>query len=100
MTKSKTPRASEVAQSPTKPPPAQPMRKTPRPDSKFAGVIALLEREGGATIADLQAMTGWQEHSVRGVLAGALKTRFGLNVTSKKSDGARVYRIAEASLPA
>jgi hypothetical protein len=39
--------------------------------------------------------TGWQAHTVRGALAGALKKRLGLAVTSEKVDGARVYRIAD-----
>jgi hypothetical protein len=90
MTKSKTPRAA-IASAPPNP------RKTPREGTKFASVIALLEREGGATIGDLQDATGWQEHSVRGVLAGALKTRFGLTVTSQKTDGVRVYRAASVA---
>jgi hypothetical protein len=90
MTKSKSQLAA------TAPAPQTP-RKSPREGTKFASVIALLEREGGATIFDLQTATSWQEHSVRGVLAGALKTRFGLTVTSEKLDGVRVYRAASAA---
>ena len=42
--------------------------------------------------------TGWQAHSVRGAMAGALKKKFGLVIASDPSDGGRVYRIAaEAS---
>jgi hypothetical protein len=38
--------------------------------------------------------TGWQQHSVRGVIAGALKKKLGLAVTSKKAeDGERRYWI-------
>src|ERR1700748_3755607 len=92
----KTPMAKPKTQL-TAAPALQIERKHPREGTKFATVIGLLEREGGATIFDLQAATGWQQHSVRGVLAGALKTRFGLTVTSEKTDGVRVYRAANAS---
>jgi hypothetical protein len=70
---------------------------TPAPgagrESKQAKLIALLQRPSGATIADLVAATGWQVHSVRGVMSGALKKRLGLTITSEKGDGDRVYRI-------
>jgi hypothetical protein len=66
-------------------------------ESKQARLIALLQRPNGATIADLVAMTGWQVHSVRGVMSGALKKRLGLTITSEKGDGGRVYRIAVPS---
>lgn len=66
------------------------------PPSKLDQLSALLVREGGATIAELTAATGWQQHSVRGALAGALKKR-GLTITSSKDDGARRYH---ASRPA
>lgn len=56
----------------------------------------LLSREGGATIADMVAATGWQQHSVRGAMAGALKKKRGLVITSDKIEGLRRYR---ASLP-
>ena len=39
---------------------------------------------------------GWQSHTVRGAMAGALKKRLGLDVTSAKIEGrGRVYRIAD-----
>jgi hypothetical protein len=43
-------------------------------------------------MAELVATTGWQGHSVRGVLAGALKKK-GHVVRSEKIDGERRYRI-------
>ncbi len=62
-------------------------------ESKQANLIARLEQPAGATIADLMKVTGWQAHSVRGVMSGALKKRLGLTITSEKGDGDRVYRI-------
>ena len=65
-----------------------------RPGTKQAQVIDLLRRPQGASIAELVTATGWQQHSVRGVIAGALKKKLGLAVTSKKAeDGERRYGI-------
>ena len=65
-----------------------------RSDSKQALVIGLLQRREGATIAQIMEATGWQQHTVRGTLAGTLKKRLGLTITSaKEAGGQRVYRI-------
>jgi hypothetical protein len=67
----------------------------PRPDSKQALLIELLQRKEGATIAQAVKATGWQPHSVRGAISGTLKKKLGLVVTSEKMEGGgRVYRIA------
>lgn len=63
--------------------------------TKLDQLTALLARDGGASIAEMTAATGWQPHSVRGALAGSLKRR-GLTITSEKIDGIRHYRT-EAS---
>ncbi|MBG1252187.1 DUF3489 domain-containing protein [Burkholderia pseudomallei] len=65
-----------------------------RENSKQAMVIAMLRRPEGATIVQICEATGWQSHTVRGTLAGALKKKLGLNITSDKHDGDRIYRIA------
>lgn len=62
-----------------------------RAQSKLDVVEVLLRAPQGATIAELMAATGWQQHTVRGALAGALKKR-GLTITSDKPDGVRHYR--------
>ncbi len=41
--------------------------------SKQAQIIVLLRRPGGATIVDLATATGWQHHSIRGLISGALR---------------------------
>ena len=65
-----------------------------RADSKQALVIGLLQRPEGATIAQIMEATGWQQHTCRGTLAGTLKKRLGLTITSAKEvGGQRVYRI-------
>ena len=57
-------------------------------------LIEMLRAEGGATIEEITAATGWQSHTVRGAMAGALKKKLGLNVTSgKEEERGRVYRI-------
>ncbi len=66
-----------------------------RADSKQATVIGLLQRPEGATIAQIMEATGWQQHTVRGTLAGTLKKRLGLTInSSKETGGQRVYRLA------
>ena len=59
--------------------------------SKIDIVATLLLAPTGASIAELVAATSWQQHSVRGAMAGALKKR-GLTITSDKIDGIRRYR--------
>jgi hypothetical protein len=66
----------------------------PRPATKLAQVLALLQRENGATIAELAEATGWQAHTVRGALSGVIAKKMGHAVTSEKTEGrGRVYRI-------
>ncbi len=72
-----------------------PKVKTPRSGTKQALLIDMLRRDEGATIEEVVAVTGWQSHTVRGTIAGALKKKLGLDVTSAKEDGrGRVYRIS------
>jgi Protein of unknown function (DUF3489) len=67
---------------------------TLRAGTKLALLLDLLQRKGGATIAEVMKATGWQAHSVRGAISGALKKKLGLAVASDKVEGrGRVYRI-------
>ena len=63
--------------------------------SKQAHVIAMLHQPVGVSIAAMMDTTGWQQHSVRGFLAGVVRKKLRLNLTSEKVDGQRVYRIVE-----
>jgi len=57
-------------------------------------MLTLLSRPGGASIEEMMRTTNWQQHSVRGFLAGTLKKKLGFSLTSSKpGDGARRYRI-------
>ncbi|WP_371056880.1 DUF3489 domain-containing protein [Rhodosalinus sp. K401] len=72
----------------------EPKSRTPRAGTKQAKLIEMLRAEGGATIDEIVAETGWQPHTVRGAFAGALKKKLGLEVTSEKVAGrGRVYNL-------
>lgn len=63
---------------------------------KMGAVVALLERDAGASLADLMAATGWQAHSVRGAIS-TLKKKLGRPLKSTtEADGQRVYRLGRA----
>ena len=77
--------------------------KTPRTreNSKQAQMIELLKRPDGATLNQLIEATGWQAHTVRGAMAGALKKKLGLAITSDKAaDQERTYRISSEGVAA
>lgn len=72
--------------------------RTPRPGSKLAQVVDLLEGEAGATIAEIMSATSWQQHTVRGALAGSITKKLRRTLTSEKVEGrGRVYRIAQTA---
>ena len=65
-----------------------------REGTKQAVLIELLTRAEGATLPQMTEATGWQVHTVRGAMAGALKKKLGLEITSEKQTGAdRIYHI-------
>ena len=61
--------------------------------SKQARVIEMLQSPTGVTIAAMMKETGWQQHSVRGFLAGVVRKKLKLKLYSKKIDGSRVYSL-------
>ena len=71
----------------------------PRLGSKTARVVAMLQRKNGATLAEIMTTMGWQKHTVRGFMAGAMK-KAGHAVESFQSDqGERTYRINRSLEP-
>jgi len=66
-----------------------------RPDTKHARIIAMLRMPAGATIAAIMTATDWQQHSVRGFLAGVVRKKLGLCLVSEVTDKGRIYRIKD-----
>jgi hypothetical protein len=69
--------------------------QTKRRNSKQAQIIRMLQSANGTTIAAMMRATGWQQHSVRGFLAGVVRKKLGLNLVSAVTEGNRIYRIAD-----
>ncbi|MDR3719912.1 MAG: DUF3489 domain-containing protein [Bryobacteraceae bacterium] len=67
-----------------------------REGTRKATVVALLEREGGATLEEIMAATSWQIHSVRGFIS-TLGSKHGYTIVSarRETDKARVYSMAK-----
>jgi predicted ArsR family transcriptional regulator len=67
-----------------------------RPTRKQAQLIEMLKRPEGASVIEIAETFGWQAHTVRGAIAGSLKKKLGLVISSEKIEGrGRVYKIAE-----
>jgi hypothetical protein len=60
-------------------------KATPRAGTKQAQMIELLKRPEGATVEQIAAATGWQHHTIRGAISGALKKKLGLTVEATRT---------------
>jgi hypothetical protein len=87
-TTSKSKRRSRSARSP--------LNTSMRRDTKHARILAMLRTPAGATIVAMMTATEWQQHSVRGFLAGVVRKKLGLNLISEQTDKGRVYRIKDS----
>jgi hypothetical protein len=76
-TAKKAPRAKKAA---------TPQEAAPRQGSKAATVVAMLQRKNGANLNEIAQKMGWQRHTVRGFMAGALK-KAGYVVEPFKTEG-------------
>jgi hypothetical protein len=72
---------------------ASPAAAGPKPKGKIASLVDLLRQPGGTTVEAMMAATGWQAHSVRGAVSGAIKKGLGLAVVSEKTEAGRIYRL-------
>jgi hypothetical protein len=67
---------------------------TPRKDSKQALLIEAMRTAKGISITEAAERFGWQAHTVRGSVAGAIKTKLGLKVEAERDEKrGTVYRI-------
>jgi hypothetical protein len=76
--------------------PKVPAKPKIRTGTKQARMIDLMKRPEGATVEQIAKETGWQHHTIRGAISGALKKKLGLKVEATKEDGGTVYRIVDA----
>jgi Protein of unknown function (DUF3489) len=60
-------------------------KPTPRAGTKQAQMIELLKRPEGATVEQIAEATGWQHHTIRGAISGALKKKLGLTVEATRT---------------
>lgn len=87
-------KSRELSKSIPKPPNVEKVRVA-RPPSKQSKVLLMLRGSKGATIAAITKATGWKPHSVRGFLAGVVRKKLKLPLTSAVVGDSRIYRIAQ-----
>ena len=77
-----------------KPAKAKAAKSTPRKESKQALFIEAMRTAKGISITEASERFGWQQHTVRGAVAGALKVKLGLKVEAEHDEKrGTVYRI-------
>lgn len=77
----------------------KPVAPVSKRHTKQQRMIDMLCRPAGATVAQLSKAFGWEPHTVRGAIFGALKKKLGLSVASMKEPRGRVYRIRAGHEP-
>lgn len=88
--KSKKPKSNELSNEPAG-------AKTIKRVNKQQVIIEMLKSKEGACLEEMMTATGWQKHSVRGVMAGSLKKKLGLNIQSEIRGNTRIYFIVPQS---
>ena len=71
------------------------VKQTERTGTKQGRILAMLRAPSGVTIDAVMHATGWQQHSVRGFLAGVVRKKLGFNLVSAATEGGRLYRITD-----
>ena len=90
MTKSKSTKASPAVVAKLKDA-KQASKTAPKAEKKTDKLIALLQRQGGASVVTITEATGWLPHSARAMLTGLRKKGFMLD--KAKVDGTIHYAI-------
>ena len=73
----------------SKVPAKYPTKSKPPSKTKKDVIFALLRRNNGASLGDLETATGWQAHSIRGFLSGTVRKKLGLNLVVEKHGGGK-----------
>jgi hypothetical protein len=73
----------------------QPHPSSAKQTKRTESILAMLRAPSGVTIDAMMHATGWQQHSVRGFLAGVVRKKLGLNLASAATEGGRLYRITD-----
>jgi hypothetical protein len=64
--------------------------------TKTGSLLALLCKPEGVSVEAMAHAVGWQIHSIRGFLAGHVRNKLGLEVSSETGpEGLRLYRIIQ-----
>jgi hypothetical protein len=71
------------------------VKPTERTETKQDRILAMLRAPSGVTIDAMMHATGWQQHSVRGFLAGVVRKKLGFTLVSAATEGGRLYRIID-----
>ena len=61
--------------------------------TKQAQIIETLSTKEGASIDEMMKLTGWQKHTVRGVLSRVIKKLEGFELSSEKQAADRRYYL-------
>ena len=61
--------------------------------TKQSQIIETLSTKEGASIDEMMKLTGWQKHTVRGVLSRVIKKIEGFELSSEKQDADRRYYL-------